>query len=84
MKSGGGDQRDGRSPSLKRVVLEDLEDGHDRRSLSTQDAQNLLGAATEDALDASHAKAVDDVLRETEGHGLGNGQALALRSHVSA
>lgn len=50
---------------------------YDFGSLS-QDAQRLLCASSEDAIDAVHAESVYDVLREPERHELGNSKSRAL------
>lgn len=65
---------------MHRVVLEDLENRHDRTCSIAHDAQSLLGAAAEDPLDARHAEAVDDVGRQAEGDELRDFESAALKS----
>ena len=60
-------------------MLEDLEDGRDERSAFAKDSQGLLCTTPEHALDSRHTKAIDDVLRETEGDELWDRETSALR-----
>ena len=64
-------------------MLEDLKDGHDDARAVSQDAKGLLAAATEDAVDARHAKAVDNVLCEPERDRLGDVESLALTNPIN-
>jgi hypothetical protein len=68
---------------LEGIVLEHLEDGCDQRSAFAKNSQRLFRTAAEHTLDSRHTKAIDDVLRETEGDELWDRETSALRRRVS-
>lgn len=59
-------------------MLEHLEDGCDQRSAFAKNSQRLFRTAAEHTLDSRHTKAIDDVLRETEGDELWDRETSAL------
>jgi hypothetical protein len=67
------------APVLQRVMLEDLENGHDDAGTLTKDSQRLLAASTEDPIDTAHSEAINEIVGEAEGDEFGNGKSTSLR-----
>lgn len=67
-------------PLVQRIVPVDVKDSHDGVGLLSEDAKGLLCDASEDALDARDAEAIDDVGREAEGDEFGDGEEAALQN----
>lgn len=69
-----------RGPGMERIVLEDLEHGHDDVRPLAQNAQGFFRTALEHALRARVAHAVHHVARHPERHAFRDSQQLSLEA----